>query len=120
MTSTTEHNAHIRWRCLEGFTDASDDTGHLGAQVATVHRCSQTLTYGHPSDIWQPGTTPLDSHCEQGLRQSSPQPPQTHPKVATSMGDIPDKATWEVFCKTVGLAYDGSNPSPATTCGNSS
>jgi hypothetical protein len=22
------------------------------------------------------------------------------------------------FCKTVGLAYDGSNPSPATTCEN--
>ena len=35
-----------------------------------------------------------------------------------ALGRLPEWPKGAV-CKTVGLAYDGSNPSPATTCGNS-
>ena len=30
----------------------------------------------------------------------------------------PHRAVKQEICKTVGLAYVGSNPAPATTCGN--
>jgi hypothetical protein len=69
------------WNTSSG---ASDDTGHLRAQVATVHRCSWTLTDGHRPNIWQPGAMTLDSICEQGLRHGSRQAPQMCPKIATA------------------------------------
>ena len=40
--------------------------------------------------------------------------PKYTPKLPHPMGNIQLKATWGVFCKTVGLAYPGSNPGPAT------
>jgi hypothetical protein len=36
---------------------------------------------------------------------------------ATAHGRLPEWPKGAV-CKTVGLAYVGSNPTPATTCGN--
>jgi hypothetical protein len=93
MTSTIDTNG-ARTLASKGDAwktspDASDDTGHLGPQAATVHRWSRTLSYGHRSNIWSPGTMPLYSLCEQGLRQSSRQAPQIHPKVATAHGRYP-------------------------------
>ena len=84
MTSTIDTNG-ARTLASKGDTwktspDASDNTGHLGAQVATVHRCSQTLTDGHRSNIWPPGTMPLDSLCEQGQAVSPGQPAWTTAK----------------------------------------
>src|SRR5712671_186358 len=38
--------------------------------------------------------------------------------LATAQGRLPERPKGAV-CKTVGLAYVGSNPTPATTCGNS-
>ena len=54
------YNADIRWRRFEDFTRCHD-TEYLGVHVTTVHRCSRTLTYGHPSKIRPPGQMPLDS-----------------------------------------------------------
>src|SRR6266487_3127356 len=38
-----------------------------------------------------------------------------HPSAAPTPGGLPERPKGAV-CKTVGTAYDGSNPSPATTC----
>src|SRR5216683_5994901 len=41
-------------------------------------------------------------------------PPATYAQVRSHIG-----GSEQAVCKTVGLAYVGSNPTPATTCGNS-
>jgi hypothetical protein len=44
--------------------------------------------------------------------------PSQCPSCGTASGRLPERPKGAV-CKTVGLAYVGSNPTPATTCGNS-
>jgi hypothetical protein len=61
---------------------------------------------------------PLERLCEQGLRQNSRGRPKYAPKSPQPMGDFQLKAPWGVFCKTVGSACVGSNPTPTTTCEN--
>ena len=96
--ATTLTSAGDAWKASP---NASDDTKHLGARAATVHSCSRSLTYGHPFNIWSPGTMRWMAAMSRDFVRAAAERPKYAPKSPHPMGDIQLKATWGVFCKTV-------------------
>jgi hypothetical protein len=62
---------------------------------------------------------PLKTLASRHFVGTPAQRPKYAPKLSRSMGDSQVAARIGVVCKTVGLAYVGSNPTPATTSDNS-
>ena len=85
----------------------------VGDRAATMPRI-QLDTVGHdlqPAPFW-PGTL-QKLRTPRGQRLGFTRPGMDNPQVIEYSGGL----GWAP-CKTVGLAYVGSNPTPATTCGN--
>ena len=69
---------------------------------------------------WTAGRSGLGGVGAGGLADGTRTPGVRYPSLcclATAHGRLPEWPKGAV-CKTVGLAYVGSNPTPATTCGN--